>query len=453
MSENVTLRVGDYVLISGNGNKPHPVTKILHDKLQLDGKQWIRLDQAIFAYGALDAPQNESKNQPRLSSDEYIKILAKTGYTFTMSDLDNRIYVNGEPLDDTLAATIRAAMRDQGHVCVNAIEDVYTAHAGRNSFHPVKDYLKSLRWDGGEHIARVASYFTDRDNMFYFFFRRWAIGAIAKVFNAAQNPMLVLDGAQDAGKSFFVRWLASGLPGMHIEGPIRPDNKDDLTNLISFWIWEVAELGSTTRRSDREALKHFLTTERVTIRAPYGHHAMTKPALASFIGTVNSEGGGILDDPTGNRRFVVIDLQSIDWDYVQVDINQVWAEAFAAYTAGEEWRLQDDERVLSRQINERYNVHDPLEDMLTQLYEMNPEHPEWIMPTNNILDALHITGWRLQTPRSEAMALAAALKTMPVLKPDNKISDPVTGQQVRGYLGMRRRFNNQPTSANQPGAI
>jgi predicted P-loop ATPase len=238
-----------------------------------------------------------------------------------------------------------------------------------------------------------------------------------------------------------VRWLASGLPGAHIEGPIRPENKDDLTNLISTWIWEVAELGSTTRRSDREALKHFLTTERVTIRAPYGRHAMTKPALASFIGTVNSEGGGILDDPTGNRRFMVVELESIDWDYAQVEVNQVWAEAYAAYQAGEEWRLQDDEKQISRQINERYQVHDPVEDMLVQLYEMDPLHLEWVTTTNNILETLHQMGWRLPTPRAEAMVVATALKTMPVVKPASKITDPVSKQQVRGYWGMRRRIN------------
>ena len=444
---NASLRVDDYVLIRNNGNKVFRVTKILHDKAQLDGKKWVRLDEVTLSNSPNGIGENNTK-QPLLTSDEYIDILAKIGYKFAMSELDNRIYVNGEPIDDMLAATIRAAMRDLGHLYITAIEDAYAAYAMAHSFHVVKDYLHGLKWNGEENIARVASFFTDRDNVFYFFFRRWLIGAVAKVFSAAQNPMLVLDGAQDAGKSFFVRWLASGLPGMHIEGPIRPDNKDDLTSLVSMWIWEVAELGSTTRRSDREALKHFLTSERVTIRTPYARHAVTKPALASFIGTVNSEGGGILDDPTGNRRFVVVDVLGIDWDYVQIDVNQVWAEAFAAYQAGEEWRLQDEERQLSRQINDRYQIQDPLEDMITQLYEIDPTRLDWVMPTNNILDALHLMGWRLQSPRAEAMALATALRKTDAIKPDNKITDPATGQQVRGYYGMRRRLTNQPQPTN-----
>ena len=442
--------VGDSVLINGNGNNPRVITKILHNKLQIDGQEWVRALDATPVYGDTPA-KKQRRNKPRLSSAEYVNILRAMGYTFTMSELDNRVYVNGSPIDDMLAAQIRAEMRDGGHVCVRVIEDVYAAEALQNSFHPVKVYLESLKWDGDEHIAKLSQYFDDKDNIFFPFFRRWMIGAVAKVYEAAQNPMLVLDGIQDAGKSFFVRWLASPIPEMHVEGPIRPDNKDDLINLISRWIWEVAELGSTTRRSDREALKHFLTTERVTVRVPYGHYNMTKPALASFIGTVNNEGGGILDDPTGNRRFVIIDLKKINWEYAKMDAGQLWAEAYAAYKTGEDWRLQNEERQLSREINERYRVQDPLEDLITQMYEIDETRFDWIMPTNNILDALHIAGWRLHSPRSEAMALASTLKTMPVIKPDNKITDPNTGQQVRGYIGMRRR--NQPTYNNQPTAI
>jgi len=435
------LRVGDSVIVAGNGS-PGEITKILHDKVQINGKAWCKKDEVTPVYGRAQAGP-DTKNKPRLSSGEYIDILKGMGYEFAMSELDNRLHVNSAPIDDMLAATIRAQMRDQGHVCVRVIEDAYAAHALKNSFHPVRDFLNGLEWDGVERIGEVAQHFEDRDSVFYFFFRRWLIGAVAKVFTAAQNPMLVLDGDQDAGKSFFVRWLATPLPKMHVEGPIRPDNKDDQIRLITRWIWEVAELGSTTRRSDRESLKHFLTVEQQTVRAPYGHFDMTKPALASFIGTVNGEGGGLLDDPTGTRRFVVVELTSIDWSYADIDVNQVWAEAMAAYRAGEEWRLQDDERVLSRRINERYRVQDPLDDLLTQLFEMDAERLDWITPTNNILDALHLTGWRLYSPRSEAMALATVLKKRPVIKPDNKITDPATGQQVRGYFGIRRRVTYQ----------
>ena len=439
MAEQVEpqLRVNDSVLIVGESGI-YRVTKLLHDKAQLNGTVWRKLSLLSIAYGKPEE-HVERKNQPRKQAAEYIEILKSIGYEFAMSELDNRLHINGEPIGDMEAATIRAKMRDLGHVQVRVIEDAYAAHALKNSFHLVRDFLDDLEWDGQERIAEISQHFKDRDNMFYFFFRRWLIGSVAKAYTAAQNAMLVLDGGQDAGKSYFVRWLCTPLPAMHVEGPIRPDNKDDQIRLMTRWIWEVAELGSTTRRSDREALKHFLTTELQTVRAPYGHYDMTKPALASFIGTVNGEGGGLLDDPTGTRRFVVVELESIDWGYTTIDVSQMWAEAKAAYDAGEDWRLKDDERELSRKINERYRVQDPLDDMVAQLFEIDAEQSDWLMSTLDILEALHMIGWKLRTPRTESMALSAALKKTSAVKPDNKIYDPKSGQQVRGYLGIRKR--------------
>lgn len=124
-----------------------------------------------------------------------------------------------------------------------------------------------------------------------------------------------------------------------IEAPINTDDKDSEIRLISAWIWEVSELGATTRKADYEALKAFLTTRKVTVRKPYGRHDISKPALASFIGTINNS-SGIFSDPTGSRRFLVSKIEEINWDYsVSIDPTDVWAEAMAAYLAGESWKL------------------------------------------------------------------------------------------------------------------
>ena len=74
-----------------------------------------------------------------------------------------------------------------------------------------------------------------------------------------QNPMLVLDGDQDIGKSTFCKFLASPLPELFVEDAIHPDDKEHHRYLATKWIWEVAELGATTRRQDQEAIKSFLT--------------------------------------------------------------------------------------------------------------------------------------------------------------------------------------------------
>ena len=232
--------------------------------------------------------------------------------------------------------------------------------------------------------------------------------------------------------------LCSGVPDYFVEGPISPDSKDDQIRLINKWLWEVAELGSTTRKADREALKYFLTMEKVVVRVPYGHNDIVKPALASFIGTVNNE-GGILNDPTGSRRFLLTHITDIDWSYSKtIDVNQVWAEAFYLYVSGENWKLEQAEKELSQEINDRYQIEDPLLDLIVTTYDIDIERQDWAVPTNAILDALHTKGWRLNTPRAEAMALATEMKKLGIQT--GRITDPATGKQVRGYSGVQARL-------------
>jgi len=439
------LRIGDSVL-NPNTHKPAKVDKILHEKARLDDSTWHKLDllQAVQSAPTGLPPQK----MPRLKAEEYIAILAELGYEFSLNQMDDQVYINGAMLSDVTAATIRSRMADLGHVRFNIIEDAYTRAAQSRPFHPVTDYLSGLQWDGQNHILGLSDKFTDTDGMFAFFLRRWLIGAVAKAYTGTQTAMLVLDGAQGIGKSQFAKWLCP-LPGMYLDAAIHPDNKDSLISLMTRWIWEVGELGNTTRRADRDALKSFLTMEQVTVRAPYGKHSIVKPALSSFIGTINADGSGLLDDNTGNRRYVIAELTKIDWGYTSLDIDQIWAEAVAAYNAGEDWRLDNGEGQQADGIKERYVIQDPLEDWIERIFEINPTMTmdmSWFVATTEIIESLHNIGWRISnSPKGEGMYIAAAMKKLGAVKPANKIN--INGVQVRGYQGVRRR---PITNYNQP---
>jgi predicted P-loop ATPase len=436
------LRVGDAV-VNPSDKKPAKITKILHDKARLDDNSWHKTTelQAVSVVPTTLPPQKS----PRLKAEEYLNILTELGYEFSLNQMDDNVYVNGAMLTDVTAATIRSKMSDLGHTRFNIIEDAYTRAAQSRTFHPVTDYLSGLKWDGKNHILELTDKFVDADGMFPFFLRRWLIGAVAKAYTGTQTAMLVLDGAQGIGKSQFTKWLCP-LPGMYLDSAIHPDNKDSLMSLITRWIWEVGELGNTTRRADRDALKNFLTMEQVTVRAPYGKHSIVKPALASFIGTINADGSGLLDDNTGNRRYVIVELTKIDWGYTALDIDAIWAEAVAAYNAGECWQLDSGEGKQADSIKDRYVIQDPLEDWILKYFEIDPEKIEdadWRVPTTDIIEILHNAGWRLgNSPKSESMAISAAMTALGAYKPGNKIT--VRGAQVRGYQCIKRRENNQP---------
>lgn len=368
---------------------------------------------------------------------DYLVQLKNLGYAFRLNELDDTIEVNGKYLTDGIAAEIRSRMNDSGFSASGRVEDSYTAYAYSKSYHPIKDYLNGLSWDGKPNIETLAGYITDSDGIFHLWLRKWLIGACAKVFEAEQNPMLVMDGKQRIGKSEFVKFLARPVIEYFTEGQIRPDDKDSLIRLAKYWIWEVSELGSTTRKADVEALKAFLTTRKVTVRKAYAHNDLNHPALCSFIGTVNNT-SGIFSDPTGSRRFLTAHILSIDYEGYEknVDPNQVWAEAMAAYRAGEKSNMDANEARLAEDIADRYQAPDPILDMLTRYFEIDPGNKKLWTATIDILRILedpYQGNLKGGNSRSNAMSLAVTMTKLGLEKAEGKTSN---GQRVRGYYGI-----------------
>jgi predicted P-loop ATPase len=381
----------------------------------------------------------QQKSKRKLKTEHYLKELKSLGYTFKMNICDDSIEVqNGkgsERLNDGLAMFIYRLMADRGFVGREEVESCYIASAYKNRYHPIRDYLSGLKYDGGNYIEELGTYIQDAQNVFTLYLRKFLIGAVAKAFTGEQNPMLVLDGDQNLGKSTFAKWLCSGVPRYFVEAAIDPDNKDDLIKLIGKWIWEVKELGSTMRKADQEALKSFLTLEEVTVRVPYGRYPIQKPAMASFIGTVNNA-GGILNDPTGSRRFNICKITRIDWNYINLDINKIWSEAVAAYLAGEKWCLTDDERKRRDEINEEYQVDDVIEGLLKKYFIIDPAQSGWWIPTSDILRVLEdpYQGGLKGTSKGNAMQLAQTMTRLGLVKTKGNNN---LGQRVNGYQGIK----------------
>lgn len=345
----------------------------------------------------------------RITSAYLISFLAREGYHFRLNLCDDSVEINGEPMTDVIRAEMRSKLRDNGlSKFLAAADDALLADAGHNAYHPVRDYLQGLAYDGRQHIAQLASHFSDTHMVFPIYLRKWLIGTVARAYTGCQNAVLTLDGAQGLGKSRFVRWLCP-LPKMFLDEGINPDDKDCELLAIRRWIWEVSELGATTRRADVEALKRFLSREVFTVRPPYGHCEIHKPGLASFIGTANNS-SGLFSDPTGSRRFWATTLTGIDWSYTQhVDLNQVWAEAHAAYLAGESWVLTASEADQAQQINENYQVEDPVEVLLSKHFTIVPGDLTMWTSTAEILTTLQANGLQ-GNAKANMMAISATLK-------------------------------------------
>lgn len=378
-----------------------------------------------------NAGQATGGKRQRFKTSDYMNALHSLGYQFRMNDVSDSVEVNGCPITDATAAEIRTRMRDLGFDFINVMEDAYLTEAHHQRYHPVKDYLHGLQWDGQPNIEVLAGHFVDRYQVFGLWLRKWLIGAVAKVLANKQNTVLVLDGGQGIGKSLFAAYLGSGLPAYYTESSISLDDKDTYIRLMGKWIWEAAEFGQTMRKYDREALKNFITLGQVTVRKPYGHFDLTKPAMASMIGTVNNE-VGILDDPTGSRRYLVTRIEKIDWNYANLDVNQVWAEAHEAFLNGEPYGLTAAEQVRAAEINEQYEVEDPVEGLLLKFFKVDRNNPLLWTASQEILSTLE-TGGLKGTTQANSKALAVTMKR---LKCERKRSRLASGQMVNGYSGV-----------------
>jgi putative DNA primase/helicase len=334
----------------------------------------------------------------RTQSQAIIDLLATFGYTFRMNACTGQIEVNGEAMNDVTAAEIRVRLRDEGWRKFPAVEDAITTHAAANAYHPVKDYLNGLTWDGRSHIAALAAAFKSKDPpvvysdgsscaLFSVYLHRWLVGAVAKALDGEQNAMLVLLGPQNIGKSHFSRWLCPPclVKEHYIESPIDLGDKDSRIRLMTKLIWEVSELDATTRKSDVAALKHFITQQQVIVRRSYARYDTQGPAMASMIGTVNSD--GFLADETGNRRFYIVAISALDWAYQAIPIDQVWAEAVARYRRGEPWQLTAEERAHQTIQNRGYYQETPLHDYFKRHIAVTRD-PSHRMTSADIIDIL-----------------------------------------------------------------
>ena len=367
---------------------------------------------------------------------DYRRALETMGFTFRLNEMDDAVHCNGIPETDIQLARLRVALHEHGYKDFGLAEAVFKWLASERPFHPVRDYLDSLTWNGEPAIGALTLYFEDRDNVFSDYLFRWLVGCVARAYATRYAPrvrMLVLNGPQNIGKSYFARWLASPVPAHFIESPINTEDKDFRLFACRRWIWEVAELGATTRRADREALKAFISMPAVDVRKAYGKREIQKPALATFLGTLNNE-AGFLHDPTGSSRFMCVTLRKIDWGYTGLDVNQMWAEAVHLYRAGEPWDLTADEARRADEVNETYEVDTPMVDYILRHFDVDPADPGF-MPSVEILDKLREKSVIKDAGRATMMDIGGALRKLGVERAVRRID----GKNTKGWTGVRHR--------------
>lgn len=221
--------------------------------------------------------------------------------------------------------------------------DVIVCLAEDNKFNPVQTLIETNPWDGRDRIQELLDTVITTDKLHWeFTARRWLIGYVARAVSLGEvdvSGVLVLQGGQGEGKS---KWTKKLCPweDLQCEKSINPESKDDQFRRANNILWNISELDRVTRKADVAALKDFLTATDSTVRRPYERADTHVTNVCSFVASVNPD--DFLRDETGNRRFLVNTITEIDYMH-EIDMVQVFAQAYALYLAGEKtWFDKED---------------------------------------------------------------------------------------------------------------
>lgn len=262
------------------------------------------------------------------------------------------------------------------------ISDALAYVVEKNAFHPVKDYLESLVWDGTMRCDRLfVDYLGVADTPY-------ARAVTRKVLAAAVNRIFVpgckfdyvpvLVGNQGCGKSTLVKKLGKAWFSDSFTTVI---GKEAYEQLQGKWILEMAELNGL-KKAEINAVKHFISKQEDSFRVAYGKRTENFPRQSVFIGTINEP--DFLQDPTGNRRFWPLDTgekgtaaKSVFDDLPGREVDQIWAEAVCLFKAGEPLFLSQD---IEDEAAAQQTSHSEVDDRagLIREYLNTPITEDWI---------------------------------------------------------------------------
>lgn len=216
--------------------------------------------------------------------------------------------------------------------------------ASGNRFHPIRERLESLPWDGEERIRRALHHFLGaaEDEYTAEVMRLHMLAAISRLYRPGckYDIALCLVGPQGGGKSTFFRFLAIE-DDWFTDDLRRIDDQRVFEKLDGHWIIELSEMSALVNTKNIEELKSFLSRQREVYRTPYESYAADHPRQCVFCGTSNDM-KFLPFDRSGNRRFAPAEVNPALAEVHPLEneqasrayILQMWAEAMMLYRQG-----------------------------------------------------------------------------------------------------------------------
>ena len=270
-------------------------------------------------------------------------------------------------------ADIRVSIKDVR----NFLESDYI-----KNYNPIDEYLFQCydKWDGKDHIRALARTVPTANPYWADWFYTWFLGMVDqwrgyshRQYGNSVAPLLI--SKQGYNKSTFCRrLLPPELQWGYSDNLILSEKRQVYQAMAQFMVINLDEFNQISPQVQQGFLKNLIQLPTLKYKPPYGSHVMEFPRLASFIATSNMK--DILSDPSGNRRFIGVELTGPIDVSVRPNYQQLFAQALSALNNGEKSYFDAQQVKLIMKSNSQFEIIQPIDQYFLLYFELVEDEKE-----------------------------------------------------------------------------
>ncbi len=302
---------------------------------------------------------------------KYVEYLPKDKGWYGYQPVDPR--VQKRMTLEVQLADIRVSIKDVR----NFLESDYI-----KNYNPIEEYLFQCydKWDGKDHIRALARTVPTANPHWADWFYTWFLGMVDqwrgyshRQYGNSVAPLLI--SKQGYNKSTFCRrLLPPELQWGYSDNLILSEKRQVYQAMAQFMIINLDEFNQISPQVQQGFLKNLIQLPTLKYKPPYGSHVMEFPRLASFIATSNMK--DILSDPSGNRRFIGVELMGPIDVSVRPNYQQLFAQALSALNNGEKSYFDAQQVKLIMKSNSQFEVIQPIDQYFLLYFELVEDEKE-----------------------------------------------------------------------------
>ena len=302
---------------------------------------------------------------------KYVEYLPKDKGWYGYQPVDPR--VQKRMTLEVQLADIRVSIKDVR----NFLESDYI-----KNYNPIDEYLFQCydKWDGKDHIRALARTVPTANPHWADWFYTWFLGMVDqwrgyshRQYGNSVAPLLI--SKQGYNKSTFCRrLLPPELQWGYSDNLILSEKRQVYQAMAQFMVINLDEFNQISPQVQQGFLKNLIQLPTLKYKPPYGSHVMEFPRLASFIATSNMK--DILSDPSGNRRFIGVELTGPIDVSVRPNYQQLFAQALSALNNGEKSYFDAQQVKLIMKSNSQFEIIQPIDQYFQLYFELGEDEKE-----------------------------------------------------------------------------